>query len=222
MRPSLAALSALLTATVLFPVDSCRAQFSAGEDSYAHLLAKYDRNGNGLLDDRERADLLAPPETQRPLMTPSYPLICEGNSIGGAGGSSASVDQPAEQQPQDARHMLWQRRQFAEHLPQENPHPDRVEEADGDRLAEESDDGYLPDTSPRPPEPSRRNVHVRNVVEYRMRLNESQAQSRPQSYARAATFGPVLGLNKQRVRFVSGHADTCCTARVSLYRLAGY
>ncbi len=220
----LAGLLALLIATALLPIETCRAQFPPGEGSYSQLLAKYDRNGNGLLDDRERAALLAPAEDQQPLSVSAFLLICDGQSAGSASRSSASAEQQSSSPPQVARHVRWRWRQFAEDQPQGDPQPDQANLAEGALLAEESAGGYTSETSPQPPEPRRQSVRFRNVVQYRMLLNESRAQPHSQPFARAATFGPMLGRTKQQPRrYRAAYVDVgCVSSQASFYRLARY
>jgi hypothetical protein len=124
-------------------------------------------------------------------------------------------------QQQIGRHVRWRRQQFAEDQPQGDPQPNQAE---GHLLTEELDGGYTPGAPPRPIEPQRQNVRFRNVVQYRMLLNESKAQPRSQPFARAATFGPIVGLSKQQPPgYNSANVDVCCSSsRVSFYGLAGY
>ncbi len=219
----LATLSALLIVPVLLSSETCRAQFRPDEGSYAQLLAKYDRNNNGLLDDQERAALLAPTEVRQPLNVPAIPLICDGLSVGSGGGSSASAEQQQSPppMPQVGRHVHWRRQQFAKRQPQGDPQPNQARQAEGDMLAERSVDGYPFETSPQPPEPQRQNVQFRNVVQYRMLMNEARVQARSQPFARSATFGPMLGRTKQQCR--AARSDSCCAStRFTVYRRGPY
>lgn len=213
-------LVALLTVAALLPTETCQAQLFLGEGSYAQLLAKYDSNHNGLLDDLERAALLAPPKVQQPLAMPAFPLICDGQTAGSGGGASASAEQQSLSLPQVARHVRWRRQQFAEHQPPGDLLRDQANLAEDDLLAEESADGYLSETSPEAPEPRRQNVQFRNVVQYRMLLNETRTRPRSQPFARAATFGPMLGRTKQQMQYMRAVPveDSCVISRASLYR----
>lgn len=224
MHRSLAGLLALLIATAFLPTEACRAQLSSDKSSYAQLLAKYDKNRNGLLDDPERATLLAPAEVRQTLPASAGPLICEGQAAGSAGGASASSEQRLYSPLQAARHVRWRRRQLAEVLPSDDPQLGQADPAEETLLVEESTNGYPSETSPQPLEPRRQNVRIRNVVQYRMLLNESRAQPRSQPFARAATFGPMLGRTKQRSPcYRSANVDVgCVSTRASIYGFARY
>jgi hypothetical protein len=74
-----------------------RGQFA--DVGYAQLLIQFDRNGNGLLEDHERAAMLAASREQAPQPLSAFPLICEGQTFGGFGGAVARVEQQQESPP---------------------------------------------------------------------------------------------------------------------------
>lgn len=202
-------ISALLLATALLPVGIARGQYAEG--GLVQLLVQYDRNGNGLLEDHERAAMLAASKQEELQPLSAFPLICEGQAFGGLGGAAASAEQ--QQSPplhQVARHVQLRHQQFVDDQPQEDAQPDQEELA--------STDGYTPAAPPAPRQP----VRIRNAVQYRMTLNEQQAQPRSQPFAQAATFGPTVGLAKYYPRRTLAVHSTCGCSRVMLYTAAHY
>ena len=204
-------LSTLLLAVALVPAGMVRGQ--CADVGYAQLLIQFDRNGNGLLEDHERAAMLAASREQAPQPLSAFPLICEGQTFGGFGGAVARVEQQQESPPlpQVARHIQLRHNPFAENQPPDDAQPDQ------DELA--STHGYAPAAPPAPRQP----VRIRNAVQYRMLLNEQQAQPRSQPFAQAATFGPTIGLAKYYPRhsFAATAHVGCAGSRWNLVR-AGY
>jgi len=206
-------LATLLVAAALAPVGIAHGQFLSPEGGYAQLLAQHDRNGNGLLEDHERAAMLAVAENEEPLPLSAFPLICEGQSTGFGGAAATADDAEESPPPQVARHVRLRGEQLAENQPPGDADPVQDEQA--------PTDGYAPAAPSAPPQV----VRIRNAVQYRMLLNESQAQPRSEPFARAATFGPMVGRAKQYPRHyfamtATAHVGCSCT-RASLY-LAGY
>ncbi len=219
----LSSVSVLLVAALMPSDPVCWAQSSDLGGSYARLLARYDRNGNGLLEARERAAMLAPVEEDpEPISLAAVPLVCEGETTGGGSGgassSAAGQDQFAEQL--GVRNVRWRRQQAVGGQPADDG---EAQQADADQLAGEAAHGY-PLPSPTPAAPQRPSVQFRNAVQYRMQLNEQQAQARTQPFARAATFGPMLGRTKRYPRrsfTVTAHVGCACSA-VDMLRMASY
>jgi hypothetical protein len=204
-------LMALLLAVALLPAGISRGQFAEG--GYTQVLMQYDRNGNGLLEDHERAVMLTSSKRQEPQPLAAFPLICDGQAAGGTGGATASAEQQGESPlSQVARHIQLRHDPFAENQPSNDS-----TEPDQDELA--STDGYTPAATPAPRQP----VQIRTAVLYRMMLNEQQVQPRSQPFAQAATFGPMVGRVRQypqRSFTITVHGSCSCS-RASLY-LAGY
>jgi len=200
--PRIARLLILLLAFALLSAKTGHAQLPPDKGSYAQLLAKYDKNHNGLLDDQERNALLAPAEAEPPPSMPELPLICDGHPVGNAGESTDSSAQRVLTLNRGPRHIQLSGQRFAENPPEGDNRSTQANHPRRFLHIENSTEGYPAETSPDSPDPQPRATALRNVVRYRMLLNESRAQERSRSFAQAATFGPMLGRTKQQIQAV--------------------
>ena len=208
-------LLALLIGAML-PAEVARGQFSHAGSSFVEWLGRHDQNGNGRIDAHERAALVATDERQRGTDF-TLPLICDGPpAVGGGGGSTSTEDQQQLPASDVARQVRWRRLPFAERQTDDQAQP---HEPQDDQLAAEAAGQY--DSGPPAPQPPQAQpVRFRRAVQYRMMLNEQQRQPRPQYFARAATFGPTIGLTK---RYAAARADTCCgCCRATILAGVGY
>lgn len=176
------------------------------QEGYAGLLARYDRNGNGVLEPHERAALFvpAPSESLRP-------LVCEAEATGTAGGAAASAKEELAAERVNARIVRVGHEQLAAADP----------DAENSRAANEADaesvDGYSASPSPTDSRPL---AQGRTMSTYHLQTQAAPPpQPRSQPFARAATFGAMVGRTKRYQR--AAIHDTCAPSRHSFY-LARY
>ena len=198
------------------------AQVLGPHKSLAAQLLQLDCNGDGRIDDRERAATQPKVQEDEQPEGSQLPLICEGEAHGlgaGGGGSAAaqSTQRAASQiriQPRWVVQRIDQRRVVA---------PEGVRTMDENVQQEQSSEpaaGGYPETEQQPVEPEmpQRSVGLNKAVQYRLLQNRRIVQPRPVQYRQAAVFGATQGLVKReptRYRPAAVAVSCCGPCRVS-------
>ncbi len=199
--------------------DQAQGQKPASTNSYAQELLRFDRNGNGKLDEAERAALAAENEPAE-LPFSGLPLICEGEATGAGGGGGSSVSeietQVEAQLPAGlGRQAVWR---FQRH-PLRQPAGAPLREQPPQEQAELDANDYQVQTPPiEQPSSPPRSVGLSKAVQYRLLANRERQQTRPTRFRQAAVFGATIGLSKREpARYRPVQSSCCGCTRVDIY-----
>ena len=197
---------------------ACGQSFTSSS-SYAAQLIRYDRNGDGRLDERERAAMTPRAEQKEPVRG-GLPLICdrqaEGDSLGGS--RLVSEEQQAaalarlREEELRAQGAQPQRRQ-----PRADPAADGNAAPPGERVA---GDGYAPQQPTGQAAPPLPPARMSRSVQYRLIKNEELRQVRANQVRKAATFGRTVGRNKRSLGPKRSQCRATISLEVDVYRVA--
>ena len=211
---------------VLLPLVACeitQGQVVGNSGSLARQLFLFDRNGDGRLDQRERAAMFPTAEKDPEPLDLELPLICDQRTEGTAGGgrvdSETQNDRTANLQMSIA--LNWPVIQSGNNPSEQQDAPARQaarEEANTNDDQSTAVTSYPApeDRSPEPELPPARSLGHSKAVQYRMLRNLRLSQPEPVQYRQAAVFGATQGLVKREPsRYLPPVADCCAPARAT-------
>lgn len=195
-------------------------QVVGSSGSLADQFFRLDRNGDGRIDEVERASM-QPPKQEPPLALSALPLICESQIDGGGGGGSSSNRRESDVQ---AERAAMQKRQDLKPAVAVDPAEPEIGEVRQGEPHDATVEGYPgPEETEVEPQAVPRRTGLNKAVQYRLLQNARQSQPRPVQHRQAAVFGATQGLVKREpARYRPVAPISCCVPSRGAYQLQFY